>query len=232
MRRPGRLFAALGVALALLPAGCREKAHSRVGCYVAPGGAIGKVGRVVFLPLANPTDFPAVGEGLREELSRMIQGRGIFRVEAAARQPGGAADLAALSGKPLALKDLSAIRRASGADAVLVGSVTGCQPYPRMRVGLRLRLFDLRDGQLLWAVDHVWDATDEHTQRRMERFFENEVGEGAAPFDWELATVSPQAFQGFVAWEVAETLPGPAASASAAGGSQGVLADFRKNARL
>jgi TolB-like protein len=178
------------------------------------------------LPLANESDHPGTETGLSEELFRAVQRCRLFHVRPVDPESPAAAALPPVGSAPLTLGDLLRLRQALGTDAVLAGTVTRWQPYPRMQTGLYLRLVDLRSGQVLWAVDHVWDATDEHTQRRLQRFFACRMGDGNDPFGWELGTVSPRTFQKFVAHEVAETLP-PAAPR---GRERTPLArDFRKN---
>ncbi len=216
---------AIALAAGLL-AGCGPEPASRLGYYVAPRRDLVALRRVVLLPLANETDEPGAELGLSEELFRAVQGSRLFHVRAAPADGPVAAALPAAGSGPFTLQDLARFRRALGADAVLAGALTRWQPYPRMQTGLTLRLVDLRDGRVLWAVDHVWDATDEGTQRRIRRFFERIMGTGTDPFGWELGTVSPRAFQKFVAHEVIETLPSrPGRRAPAAGLAQ----NFRKN---
>jgi len=199
-------IATAALILTVLLAGCQRKAHSRVRYYL-DRDAIQSANRVVLLPLANETDTPGVEERLEAELLASIQRRRLFQVHEVARGPYAGQTLLDPDRQTFSKKDLVDVRKACGADAALIGLVNRCQPYPRMQVGLYLRLVDLRNGTLLWAVDHVWDVTTEHTQRRLKAFFEREMGTGTDPFAWQLATVSPQAFQKFVAWEVAGTLP-------------------------
>jgi len=211
---------------AVLLAGCGAEPEIRLGYYVAPRRDLVALRRVVLLPLANETDQPGAELGLSEELFRAVQGSRLFHVCPVRAEDPGAAGLPAVGSGPFTLQDLARLRRALGADAVLAGALTRWQPYPRMQTGLYLRLVDLRDGRVLWAVDHVWDATNEHTQRRVRRFFERNMGTGTAPFGWELGTVSPRAFQKFVAHEVVETLPSRAGRRAPA---TDLAQNFRKN---
>ncbi len=195
------------LAAVLVLAGCAPEAMNRVGHYAAPRRDIVSVQRVALLPLTNETDHPGTELGLTEELFQAVQACRLFHVLPVPADAARAADLPNVGTAPMTLTDLARLRSTLGADAVLAGAVTRWQPYPRMQMGLYLRLVDLRTGRVLWAVDHVWDATDEHTQRRLRRFFCREAGEGTEPFGWELGTVSPRAFQKFVAHEATETLP-------------------------
>ena len=224
-RRPGRGAILLAVTLAaLLPAGCGGEPENRVGYYTAPRRDLVRVQRVAMLPLVNESDHPGTETGLSDELFRAVQACQLFHVRPMDPQAPDAEPLPAIGTKPLTLTDLARLRRALGTDAVLAGAVTRWQPYPRMQTGLYLRLVDLRSGEVLWAVDHVWDATDEHTQCRLRRFFEREMGTGSDPFGWELGTVSPRAFQKFIAHEVTETLPSRRPSRD-----RGLAQNFRKN---
>jgi hypothetical protein len=83
---------------------------------------------------------------------------------------------------------------------------TEFRPYPHMTIGLRLKLIDLRDGQLLWAIEQVWDSADKTTEYRIRDYFRSQKRSGYAPLHEQLAAVSPIEFIKFVSYEVAETL--------------------------
>ena len=102
---------------------------------------------------------------------------------------------------------LAAIGRTLKVDAVLLGAITQYQPYPHMTAGVRVRLIDLQDGQLLWAVQQVWDSSDKAVEARMRGFFRTRMRDGYEPLGWELAVISPRHFHKFVAYETARTLP-------------------------
>jgi hypothetical protein len=194
--------------IGLLAAGCLPAARAPYRCpvshYAAPGGAVLDLERVVFVPLANETVYPGAGEGLDEELLRAIQCRRLFHLELAPPSARFASDHNA---KALTLQELAALRNAVTSDAVLIGAVTHFRPPPQMQLGLYLRLLDLRQGRLLWAVDYLWDAASRDTQDRIAAFHDGYLAASEDPLGWQMATVSPRAFQKFVAWEVAQTLP-------------------------
>jgi len=75
-----------------------------------------------------------------------------------------------------------------------------------MIIGLRLRLIDLRDGQLLWALEQIWDSADKTTEYRIRDYFRSQKRSGYAPLKEQLAVVSSLEFIKFVSFEVAETL--------------------------
>jgi hypothetical protein len=205
-----RLAPALAAAL-VLAAGCGFNARkTSIGYFLDAQALAASVHSATLLPLKNETGYPSITDGMTGALFQAVQGRQMFHLVVAGdgggdRDPApGATDVRG----DFALKELARMRQAFGTDAVLVGAINQFHPYPRMKIGLYLRLVDLRDSRVLWAVDHVWDATDQETQRRIAYYFAEHKGEGYDPLNWQLTTVSPAVFQQFIAFEVASTLPG------------------------
>ena len=91
-------------------------------------------------------------------------------------------------------------------NAILIGTVNIYQPYPHMSIGLELRLLDLADGQLLWALEQIWDTTDKTTEQRIGNYSQAEMRSGFAELQEQLVVVSSLRFVKFVAYEIAETL--------------------------
>ncbi|OQA02499.1 MAG: hypothetical protein BWY69_01052 [Planctomycetes bacterium ADurb.Bin401] len=104
------------------------------------------------------------------------------------------------------LERLSAIHNNLKADAILRGSVTRYEPYPHLILGLRLELIDLKDGQLLWALEQIWDADDKKTQQRVKDFYDKSIIPFSDGLEKNLGVVSSLKFFKFVAYETAETL--------------------------
>ena len=190
-------------------AGCRGAQAPPIGYFLRGDLRQMQLGRVVFVELGGDDPQRDVASGTSGALYRAIHAKNLFHVDVVP------ADHKALRGlhvnRPggLTLRDLSDLRTALGCDALMVGSMTEFRPYPRMHMGLYLRLLDLRRGRLLWGVDHVWEATEKATQKRIEGFYRRVMREGNDPVESDLASVSPRAFQKFIAWEVAESLEFP-----------------------
>ena len=196
---------------AVMAAGCSkpEVRPPPVAYYIDAQALQGGDRRVLFVPLANETNCPTASTGMAAALFESIQGRRQFQLtsEVPAMGPDGSPLFD--SGHMMSMKDLAEIRRQTHCDAILLGAVTSFSPYPSLKIGLYLRLVDLRDSRVLWSIDHVWDSTDKATQGRIECYFHEKRGDKYDPIRWRLATVSPAALQQFVAYEVAETLPCP-----------------------
>ncbi len=102
---------------------------------------------------------------------------------------------------------LNAIRNAYGVNAVIFGEITQYESFPKLNIGLRLRMLDLRTGKILWGVENVWDTNDLSMQRKMCEYYKTHLKNGFEPLGPELLEVSPRAFGKFVATEIAATIP-------------------------
>ena len=108
-----------------------------------------------------------------------------------------------------ALRQLVASAETLNCNGLLVGTITHYQPYPHMVIGLRLKLLDLTDGQLLWGMEQVWDSADRSIQKRIKTYLKDQRRSGHSPLNEELVVVSPLNFCKFVAYEVAGTFGRP-----------------------
>lgn len=196
--------------LAVLLGGCEEPTATRqINCFVRPA-ELAKVQRVIFVELYDEAQAPEIARDTSETLFRAINGRNLCYVELVRATDARCTALPANRFGPYTLPEIAEMRKAMDADALLIGKVNTFQPYPRMQIGLYLRLVNLRDGQTIWGVDHVWDAREKKTEHRIKEYFEHNLGKGYEPVDWSVGAISPSLFEKFVAHEVARTLPGPA----------------------
>jgi hypothetical protein len=209
--------------LLLLIAGCHYRTISvpRADCYyLNPDKDVCTAGRVALVELGNESSYPEISSDITEALFLALQKKQIFGLTIVHQDDPAwqSLQLGLESGPPTqdntfgvpstyTLEQLSAIHKALNCDAVLIGTVTEYHPYPRMAVGLRMKLLDLRDGQLLWALEQVWDSTDKTVERRIGEYFQSQMRSGFAPLREQLVVVSPLKFIKFVAYEVAKTLP-------------------------
>ncbi|MHC4239967.1 MAG: hypothetical protein ACYSUC_09480 [Planctomycetota bacterium] len=174
--------------------------------YVNPDKDLSTIGRVAIVELANKSDYPAVGEDVTEELFEALQKRQLFSLAVVRQHDPAWRSLQLDLDATYTLEQLSAIRKTLKCNAVLIGTITKFRPHPHMAVGLRLRLIDLRDAQLVWGLEQIWDSADKATEYRIERYFKKQISSGGAALREELVTVSSLKFIKFVAYEVGETL--------------------------
>ena len=202
--------------------------------YLNPDKKLCTIGRVAIVELENDSSFPQISTDVTEALFHALQKKQLFSLTVVHRSDpawrslqldlsSGLAPIlqknakwqpsqtrngtsACLTGSTFTLEQLLAIREALKCNAVLIGTITDFKPYPHTAIGLRLRLIDLRDGQLLWALEQIWDSADKTTEYRIKSYFQNQMRSGFAPLREQLVAISSLKFIKFVAYEVAETL--------------------------
>jgi hypothetical protein len=196
--------------LAVLLVGCNSEkksgASSQSNYYLNPKKPICDVGRVAIIELNNLSLRPEVSADMTQSLFEAIQKRNVFGLNVVYRSDPACKGLLLEGNQDYTLEQLAMLRKNLKADAALVGEVTQYYPYPRLAIGLRLKIIDLRDGTLIWAVEQFWDSTDKQVENRAEDFFKTQIRSGFDPIEYRMALVSPRMFLKFVAWEVGQTL--------------------------
>lgn len=175
--------------------------------YINPYIDFSTIPRVVVLEFDNRTTRPEVSGAFTDAVTESLQKKHIFSLKILRRTDPAWRNLDLEDTWSYTLKELSAIRRELQADAVLFGAITQYRPYPHMLAGLALKMVDLRDGNLLWAIEQVWDSTDRRVEQRMKVTFNSRMRSGYQPMNWQLFITSPRAFNKFISIEVAETFP-------------------------
>ncbi len=199
----------LAVGLTLL-AGCEHVFEPpkpfHIDSYLSSPGELDKINQVAFVELQFNEQVTPTVSAYSLAISRAVQDRRFTHMRMLEQSPE-LSDALNMSGQALSLEQLATARKLTGADAIMYGSITRMEQYPRMQVGLKLRMLDLRKGRLIWAIDHVWDTTDKAVEQRIETYFKANVRAGYEPLNSQLVLVSPKVFAGFVAQEVADTIP-------------------------
>jgi hypothetical protein len=195
--------------LAVFFSGCRTQsipsAPAANHYYRNPDKKFTTFGRAAIVELHNDSSYPQISKDITESLYQALQKRQVFGLTLIRQHDPSWRSLQLQQDSTYTLEQLLAIREMLKCDGVLLGTVTEYRPYPHMAVGLRLKLLDLRDGQLVWALEQVWDSADKTTEKRIKSYFESEKRSGFAPLHDKLAAVSPLEFIKFVSYEVAGT---------------------------
>lgn len=131
--------------------------------------------RVAVLPLAAESagrDLPegctALAPVLWEQLVKTRKFE-VVDVDAAALRR--ATGRTAWTGTDLLPPDfLAFLRREYDCDGVLFAEVTAYRAYAPLAVGWRLKLVDLRSGQIVWAADELFDAAQPAVYHAAQRF--------------------------------------------------------------
>jgi len=174
--------------------------------YQNPDKHLTTISRVAIVELDNDSSYPQISTDVTEALFQALQKKQVFGLTLVRRNDPAWRSLQLEQDSTYTLDQILAIREALKCDGILTGTVTEFRSYPRMTLGLRLKLLDLRDGQLLWAIEQVWDSADEKTEDRIRKYFQSRSRSSSAPLREWLAAVSPLEFIKFVSYEVAGTL--------------------------
>ena len=196
--------------LMLLLSGCgvyTPPVHTTINYYLNPEKELSLVGRVAIIELNNNSNYPQITTDVTDSLFQAMQKKQLFGISIIRQTDPAWRSLQLDAGATYTTEQLLAIRKTLKCDAVLLGDITGYQPFPHMTIALRLKLIDLKDGQLIWALEQVWDSTDKITESRIKKYYENQLQAGLPGLQRQLMEVSPIEFMKFVAFEAAETLP-------------------------
>jgi len=174
--------------------------------YINPDKNLSAVGRVAIVELDNYSSYPHISGDVTDAIFQELQKRQVFSLTIVRRNDAVWRSLQMDLSSGYQLEELVEIRKALKCSAVLVGSVTEFRPYPHVVVGLRLKLLDLEDGQLLWALEQIWDAADKTTEDRVKRYVHHQMHPDFSSSRQHLLAVSPISFIKFVAYEVGQTL--------------------------
>lgn len=201
---------ALCLTLLVTFSGCRiiETAEPPQGhFYLNPYGDIAAVSRVVLLELENQSTQPELADQLTLALADGMGKRHLFAVRTITRNDELWTALNLDNITAYSYEDLDSIRQSVKADAIVFGTIKRYNSYPHMLMALHLKMVNVHNGELIWAIEEVWDSTDKNVELRMKRFFSDEMRTGYQPMNWEVLITSPRAFNKFVIYEVISTLP-------------------------
>jgi hypothetical protein len=202
-------IAAAACLLSISVCGCYQ--HQRAEAmadayYLNPNKNLRDLGRVTLVELNDASGHPEIAHAATQALFIELQKEQVFGVSSIGRDDPAWPVLQESLDSRHPARTLLAMRESLKCNALLVGTVTEYRPYPRLAIGLRIKLLDLTDGSLLWGVEQVWDSTDRSVQRRIGVYANSELRSGAGPVPEELVTLSPLEFVKFAACEVAQTL--------------------------
>ncbi|MBN1554641.1 MAG: hypothetical protein JXA11_07840 [Phycisphaerae bacterium] len=200
------LLVALAAALSAMT-GCTNPSQPLgVNYYRAGDADIENISRVVFVNLSEDVGYPEIAERMTQALQEALLQKGMFRVDVISKDHTDLRDLDMKKRDPYTIAEMVAIRKSLRCDAILFGKMIRYQPYPNTQIGLYLRLVDVKNGRLLWAVDDTWDTTDRETYRQIKNYYFDEMRETYEPAEEEMGIMSTEGFQKFVAHQVVLTM--------------------------
>ncbi|MBP8604278.1 MAG: hypothetical protein KBI46_00365 [Phycisphaerae bacterium] len=203
-----RLFLILPL-LAVFGCGVNEASKpAPTGYYLNPTKNLKALGRTALVELAHHSSAYRVESDVTEALFEEIQKRQIFGLTRIRQDDPAWRSMPIEADGSYTPEEMAWMRKTFKCNAVLTGTITQFEPYPHLTLGLRLRLVDLSDGQLLWAVEQVWDSTDKSTLDRIEAYYNpKHLFFDSSNLGGQLGSISSLKFFKFVAHEVAMMLP-------------------------
>lgn len=198
--------------LTILPSGCQQSTVSfdpprTEHYYISPTASFGTIGKVCLFEPSNPTAYPDVSSRLLVVLADEMGKRHLFAVQTLSRSDPLWKKLNLDDFSSPSLERLATIRDALGVDAVVAGALMQYRSYPHLQITMQLRMFDLRNGQVIWGIEDVWEASDKNLEKRIQNYYKTVLRGGFEPLGYQYILTSPQAFERFVAYETAITLP-------------------------
>ena len=206
-----KIFASLWfiLSLAIVSTGCsRHGLSASSGQYYSRETAknLSTIRTVCLVELHNNATYPQISGDVTDSLYQTLQKKQLFSLSLLRQTDTAWKTLEIQPGSPYTLEQLLAARKMLGVDAALVGTVTSYTPYPHMAMGLQMKLIDLRDGQVVWAVEQIWDTADKATEERIKKYFEKQLRSGFSPLGEQLAAISSINFVRFVTYDATEAL--------------------------
>lgn len=203
------MAAAVLLTAAVLAPGCasqNQTAPQRNHCYRNPEKDLAAIGRVAFVELNNNTSYPDISADVTEQLFESIQKKQLFGLNVVRQNDTSWRSLQLEPDGEYILEEIQTIRTKLKCDGLLTGTITRFSPHPHTAVGLRLKMLDLRDGRLVWAIEQVWDSTDKTIEQRIKNYLKQQRRSDSSAAQEQLVKISPLEFFKFVSCEVADTL--------------------------
>lgn len=165
--------------------------------------------RVLILPLFydsdNSPDLKFLDAVFASELNKTLLFEVVPISRDALKKYAGREHLASIDLLPGNL--LHTLKKAYGAQAIIFTDLTHYDPYRPIAFGLRCKLADLDNGNVIWAFDQVFDAGDPRVAQAAMSFFE-QLNTNPYPLNRaESILQSPQRFSRYVAFATFQTLP-------------------------
>lgn len=99
------------------------------------------------------------------------------------------------------------LRANAGVDGVLLSRLTQYRAYEPLAIGWRIKLLDVQDPQVLWAVDEVFDARQPEVANSARRYAQAHPEPVPPVGDSRSALMSPRRFAQYTASALFQTLP-------------------------
>lgn len=191
--------------LCLALAGCATHVPPRVQKCPLP------YARVAIVEFADRSPYPGTAEQftqmLRDTLAERTTTTDVVIVPRAVFGD----DDPFLSGR-ISVDSLVRARRDYLADAVIVGSLDGINPYRPPSIHLSLKLVETAGGTVPFEVSDGWDAGDSQVRKDIQTYYERNIGKDDCRLGPDIFLIAPHYYMRFVADQVVGSLTARLAS--------------------
>ena len=195
--------------LSVVNTGCNSsfnKDDSAQFYYQNPNKNISEIGRIAIVELQNDSSYPEVSNDITEALFQSVQKRQVFGLTVVRQRDPLWKSLQLEPDTTYSLEQMAAVRQTLKCDGVLIGTITEYKPYPHTAIGLRLKLIDLTEGELLWAVEQVWNSSDKITEQKIKNYLKETKSSYSKNSSERITAISPLEFMRYISYEIAQTL--------------------------
>ena len=193
----------------LITTGCKSPGYAGEPSkfyYHNPNKKLSNIGRIAIVELQNDSSYPQMSNDITDALFQAIQKKQIFGLKLVRQRDPIWKSLQLEPDTTYSLEQMAAVRQTLKCDGVLIGTITEFKPYPHMTIGLRLKLIDLADGELLWAVEQVWSGSDKITESKIKKYLKETKSSNSNEANERITSISPLEFIKYIGYEVAQTL--------------------------
>lgn len=167
---------------------------------------LASIGRVTFVELKQYAADETIAQNATDSLFLSMQKKQFFGIDIIRQNDPKWKSLQLDPDRSYTLDQLSVLHKTVRNKVIIVGTVTQFKPYPHMTMGLRLKMIDLRNGDLIWAFEQIWDCNDQNTKQRIKQYFKSKNQSGSDELNEQLIAKSSKKFIDFISYEVAQTL--------------------------
>lgn len=200
------LFAAV---LSLPFAACqldRPPEPKAINCYLAEPTDLANVRRIMVLPFSQEDGVQADCRMVRDAFVAELQKLRRFEV---VPLPLGAEENDVLNQSihrgRLSTDAMVRLCNRYSLDGVFVGTVTNWRAYQPPHLGMRTQLISVHSGATVWAIDAMYDTTDQTTIGDLRHYTQTTQHDDGTLHGWEMNMLAPTKFTNYVAYRFVGT---------------------------
>lgn len=102
---------------------------------------------------------------------------------------------------------LSTVKEHTASDAVLFVHLVQYSPYPPLTIGWQMKLVSIKNTEILWALDEVFDSSEQTVSNSARRYAKNHLKSNPVLEDTQSILIQPTRFGQYTVHVAFNTLP-------------------------